>query len=386
MISPICGLAVGLILCIAASAQETIIPSIPTTAASPYVLAGDDEISIKVVNFPDLSISEVLVTPDGNISVPLLGTLNVTGQTTEQVAETLSSRWSKYVINPSVNVSLVQKRKQNVLFYGSVSKAGTTDYRPNMHILSALAEAGGSLPTGDLSAVTVTHPDGQNQVLDLSHPETKGGTAMDIMLQPGDVVYVPERTQMVSILGEVTTPGSYDYKDDMTVLEALKAAGGVKPETADLADASLLHNDKEQPLDLDALLNKGDLSLNTKLAAGDRIVVPEAHDRVYIFGAVSHPGYYAYKAGDRVLDALNASTPDRTGDLSKINLIHVDKTKTVTKTSQVNIQTYLSKGDMTGNVLLQPGDVLYIPDKHKSVGLMDILNAGASLSVLRFIL
>jgi polysaccharide export outer membrane protein len=394
-ILPFCGLALGLAFCTAASAQETMIappvntmqdtiaPPMTATAASPYLLAGDDEISIKVVNFPDLSIEKAVVTPDGIISVPLIGTLNVTGQTTAQVAETLTSRWSKYVINPSVSVSLMQKREQDVLFYGSVTKAGTTPYRPGMHLLSALAETGGSLPTGDLGNVTVSHPNGQNQALDLSHPEIKAGTSADIVLQPGDVVYIPERTQQVSILGEVTTPGSYDYKDDMTVLEALKAAGGVKPDTADLANSSLVHQGKESPLDLDALLNKGDLALNTKLASGDRILIPEIHDRTYVFGSVTHPGYYSFKAGDRILDALNPSGPLPDADLSKINLIRVDKTKNTSQISRVDIQKFLSVGDLTGNVLLQPNDVLYIPNKHKTVSLPDVMSLVTGLGVLR---
>ena len=372
------GLALGLAFGGAAGAQDGTPAAM--TASAPYLLAADDSLSIKVVNFDNLS-TEAVVAPDGTIAVPLLGPVNVTGKTVAEVARLLTTQWREYVVSPSVSVSLTQKRKQDdVMFYGNGAKAGAEPFRPTLHIIEALAELGGA-PAGDLSAVTLTHADGQSRTLDLSHPETKGGTDADVLLRPGDVVYIPERRDQFSVLGEVTQPGSFDYKDDMTVLDALTKVGGVK-ETADLANASLVHDGRERPLDLDALLRKGDLSINTKLASGDRILVPEIHNRTYVFGSVGHAGYYTFKPGDRVLDALNASGPTPDADLSKVNVIRVDKAKNTAKMARVDLKKFLTQGDMTGNVPLQPGDVLYIPDKHKTFSFQDVLGMASSLSVV----
>jgi polysaccharide export outer membrane protein len=348
----------------------------------PYLLAADDVLTITVVNFPNLS-QQIVVPPDGKISVPLLKSIDVTGKTTSEVRAILAEGWKKYVINPSVTVSLAQKRKDNILVYGYVVKPGTGDFRPGMRILEAIAQMGGPLPLqADMSKVTVTHRNGAKQTLDLSNPETKGGTPADIPLQIGDVIYIPESRAQVSVVGEVANPGSFDYRADMNVLQALTAAGGVK-ESADLANASLQHNGEESKLDLDALLRHGDFSINKKLAAGDKITVPEIKNRVYVFGAISHPGYYIFKPDDRVLDALNGcGGPVRDAAMNKINLIRIDRAKSVAKVTEVNIEKFLKKGDIAENVSLKPGDVLYIPDKKHSFQAQDLLGLLSGINLV----
>lgn len=352
------------------------------TMAAAYPLAEDDVLSITVLNFSNLSVPSLVIPPDGMISVPLLEPFSVTGMTTAEVKQTLTEKWRKYVINPAVNVVIAQKRRENVVFAGFVGRTGAIEYRQSIHILTALAEAGGATFTGDLSRVVVQHKTGEKQTLDLSHPETKGGSAVDIVLLPGDLITVPEKRTQFSVLGEVNKPGSYDYRDDMTVLDALTAVGGIK-ETADLDSATLIHEGKESKIDLDALLRHGDMSVNTKLAAGDRLMLPEIRNRVYVFGAVSRPGYYIFKAGDRVLDALNGSGgPTREGNLAKINVIRIDKAKNTATTEAVDIEKFLKKGDTKGNVALGPGDVLYVPDKKHKFGIQDIFGV---LSGLNFV-
>jgi protein involved in polysaccharide export with SLBB domain len=344
----------------------------------PYLLAGEDAISITVINFPMLT-TQMVVPPDGRITVPLLDPILVTGKTTTELAELLTEKWRKYVINPSVTVALTQKRRENVLFYGFVTKAGTLEYRTGLRLIEALAEVGGIGSTGDPSQVTLTHKLGEKKLLDVSHPETRGGTDVDVLLQPGDVIFVPELRTQISILGEVNRPGSLPYKEDVTILDALTASGGVK-DTADLTTATLLRDGKETKVDLDGLLRHGDLSQNMKLRAGDRLMVPEIRNRTYVFGNVGAPGYYAYKPGDRVLDALKASGgPGKDADLGKINVIHIDKQKNAATKVQVNIDKVLKKGDLTGNVLLQPGDVLFVPDRRHGFQIGDLFQ---SLSIL----
>ena len=375
------GLSIAPVWADVAPLAATPAPAAPVSATGPYLLAADDVLSIRVVNFPDLTQPNVVVTPDGTISLPLLPPVVVTGKTTAELARELSHAWDEYVVHPSVSVTLVSKRRQDVLMYGFVGRAGTLDYRPGMHILEALAEMGGALPTGELSTVTITHTSGLSQTLDLSHPETKGDTPQNIVLQSGDVIYVPERRTQFSVVGEVNRPGSFDYKDDMTVLDALTQVGGVK-DTADLANATLVHDGKERPLNLDALLQHGDLSINTKLAAGDRILVPEIHNRTYVFGAVGRPGYYTFKPGDRVLDALNSSVPNQDADYGRINVIHVDKEKNTAVVQTVDIYKFLRSGDMKPNVPLKAGDVLYVPDKRHKFQIGDVFNTLTSLSVV----
>ncbi|HLV80402.1 MAG TPA: SLBB domain-containing protein [Chthonomonadaceae bacterium] len=364
--------------------QNAVPPAVPATQKTPppYLLAGDDVISINVVNFSNLCVPSLVIPPDGKIAVPLLEPFSILGMSQDDVARTLTDRWRKYVINPAVSVSLVKKRQENVLFFGFITHPGTVEYRDGLHLIEALAQVGGAEMTGDLSKLTITHKTGEKQTLDLSHPETRGGTEADLALAAGDVIYVPEKRDQFSVLGEVEKPGSYDYKENMTVLDALTAVGGIK-ETADLNAATLIHEGKESKIDLEGLLRHGEMSVNVKLASGDRLMVPEIRNRTYVYGAVGRPGWYTFKPGDRVLDALNGcGGPNSEANLSKVNVIHIDKAKNTATVVTVDIDKFLKKGDTKPNVALEPGDVLFIPNKKHAFSFNDILGVLSGMSLV----
>ena len=383
----VAALALGLTLAAGASAQTPPAPrpALPRPAFAPpaaYRLGAEDVLSIQVINFPELSVPVATVPPDGKITVPLLGSLPVAGKTTAQVAQILTRRWSDYVVDPSVTVTLSQKRRETVQVYGFVAHAQSVDYRSDLRLMQALAQVGGAADNGDLGSVTVTHKDGTRQTVDVSSPQAVGGTDQDLTLAPSDVIYVPERHIQVSVLGEVAKPGSFDYRDKMTVLDALKSADNINRETADLHGATLLHNGRETPLDLDALLIKGETAGNIALAPNDRIFVPVLHNRVYVDGAVNKPGYYAFKPGDRLSDAISGSGGTQAGvsDLAKVSLVHVDKRHNTATQQTVDLFKFYEKGNMQANALLAPGDAVYIPLKGVHRNPLDVLVNGLGLA------
>lgn len=359
-----------------------------TVPAAGYPLGAGDAISIQVINFPELSVPLITVPPDGKITVPLLGNISVSGRTTSQVASTLTSKWAGYVVDPSVTVTLSQQRRQNVQFYGHVAHAQTIEYKPDLHLVTALAQVGGFADDGDPSQVTVTRKNGTAQTVDLTDPQTRGGTAEDITLSPDDVVYVPQRHTQISVLGEVVKPGSYDYKVKMCVLDALKDADNINPETANLPQATLLHNGQETPLDLYSLLHDGKTENNVELAAGDRIFIPTLHNRIYVDGAVNRPGFYLFKPGDRIVDAINGSGGTRAGesDLAKVSLIHMDKLRNTATVQTVDVFKFYRTANMASNVLLAPGDAVYVPIKGGRTDVVGVLGSiigiGSSTRVL----
>ncbi len=144
-----------------------------------------------------------------------------------------------------------------------------------------------------------------------------------------------------------------------------------------------MHNGKESKLDLDALLKRGDISVNTKLSAGDRILIPEVRNRTYVFGAIARPGFYIFKDGDRILDALNGlGGPTQNANLAKINVIRIDKAKNTAAVQEVNIEKFLKKGDLKANIPLGPGDVLFIPDKKRGFRLEDVFGILSGVNLI----
>lgn len=257
----------------------------PNTPAATieYTLGPGDVLGITVVDVAELSVPQVSVMADGTISLPPLpDSVSVAGKTITEAKEMLTAMLKRFVINPMVNITLIQR-------------------------------------------------------------------------------HVPHLLMAIGVMGEVAKPGSFAYRDEMHVLDALILAGGVL-ETADLNEATLIHNGKEQKLDLDAILRHRQLSGDIKLTPGDRIMIPKLHDRIYVFGAVSRPGYYMLKPGDRILDALKGcGGPLSNADLHKITHIRMNKKTNRPVSTTVDIIRFSKTGDTTQNLLLEPGDVLYIP-------------------------
>jgi len=349
------------------SAQQAARPP----AAAPYLLGADDVISIQVTNFPELCVPTVTVPPDGKITVPDLNSVSVAGKTTAQVAQLLQTRWKHYYVGAFVTVTLTQRRHQAVQVYGFVTHSQAVEFQPGLRLTEALAEAGGAAENGDLAHVAVTHKNGIVQTTDAS----AGGPDQDITLAPSDTVYVPERHLQISVLGEVAKPGSYDYKDKMTVLDALKDADNVNLTTADLPDATLRHDGTETPLNLNALLKGGQTAANIPLAPGDSIFVPVLHNRIYVDGAVRNPGYYAFKPGDRLVDAINGSggTIAGSSDLMKVAVVHQDKTANTYTEQTVDYGKFLQHGDGQVNLPLHPDDAIYVPIKGSNVNVIQAL-------------
>ena len=186
------------------------------------------------------------------------------------------------------------------------------------------------------------------------------------------MVYVPEQLAKVSIVGDVKQPGSIPYRENLTVVDLIAASGGPDMQTADLKSARMVRGGRSIPLDLDGLLRQGILTANVRLSPGDQIVIPEWNNRTYVYGSVQHPGWFYYKDGDRVLDALQTAEPTPQADLGKINVIRTNKDKTFAKMDRVNLTEFLFKGNISGNPPIAPGDSLYIPDKHHTATLGDI--------------
>ncbi len=369
----------------AAGASEAITPlpspGLPVIVPASYTLGIDDVVSVLITGFPEQSMPQVAVGPDGTITLPLLKKpVQVVGLTPTQLQARLTAAYRTYIVQPVVSVSLLKKRPQFVTFSGFVARDGQAEYRPGQRIIEALAANGGIPQTGNAAAITVQHANGQTQTLDLTHPETKADSPQNIVLQSGDVVYVPEQRSQILVTGFVPKPGPLPYKEDMKVQDALVASGSPAPDAADLANATLTHDGQEYPLNLYALLYQNDQKYNYKLAAGDVINVPELTNKVFVFGSgVMRDSYYDFKPGDHLWDAIKATVPASGADLAKVSFSHFDKQTNVVTGKELDLQKFLNGKEndpnkrMALNPPLQIGDIINVPVKGAHHSLFDLL-------------
>jgi polysaccharide export outer membrane protein len=192
-----------------------------------------------------------------------------------------------------------------------------------------------------------------------------------------------QHRQFVYLVGQVNRPGAYEVQTGWTVAALLAAAGGAAP-GASLPKAFILRQNARIPIDLKQVLVDGNTSANLALEPGDVVIVPEAQERVLLMGQVAKPGQYLFKPGDHLIDLLSAGGgPSQGAAINNIGIIRqVGQKPTVTP---VNLDRFYRSGDLSQNVALEPGDIVYVPQR-SGVSWASVLGTLGNLGWLVYLL
>jgi protein involved in polysaccharide export with SLBB domain len=130
-----------------------------------------------------------------------------------------------------VSVSLREASKREIgriSLLGAVSSPGALEIKEGTTLTEALAAAGGPAARADLRRVAITSVDGSLRAMDLSQAEMTGRAERGTILQPGDIVMVPQGApSTVLVLGEVAKPGSYEIASQVRLLDNILRAAAV---------------------------------------------------------------------------------------------------------------------------------------------------------------
>jgi len=192
-------------------------------AHAEYRVAPGDRISVIVFGEPDMSAPDARVASAGTVVLPLLGEVRAAGHTTIELEKMVADMLrAGYLRDPKVTVSISAFRP--VYVKGAVQNTGPYPYTEGMTVEKALVQAGGVGENAILDKITVVHE------ADPDHAPQPATLAT--VVQPGDIVTV-EAVKSASIFfyvyGEVAKPGSYPYRDGLTVEKAIVLAGGFGP-------------------------------------------------------------------------------------------------------------------------------------------------------------
>jgi polysaccharide export outer membrane protein len=163
-----------------------------------FVLGPEDVLEIAVWRSPDVS-KDVVVRPDGKISLPLIGEVVVSGRTAKELATHISDRLKEFKENPSVSVSVKEVNSYYVYVLGQVMKPGKYQLKSRATVLQAIAVAAGFTNFAAKNRMqvlrTVVIEDGESKEIriparydDLVDGNGKIG---NFILKSGDVVVVP---------------------------------------------------------------------------------------------------------------------------------------------------------------------------------------------------
>lgn len=164
----------------------------PSVSSDTYVIGASDLLKIDVWKENALS-GEVLVRPDGMISMPLIGDVQAAGLTSLQLAMEVEIRLKKYIQNPNVTVEIRQIRSKVVYMLGEVGKKGPIELTPGMTLLQAISSAGGLTDYANPKKIYILRNNsGKQEKIPVRYKEAlKGDGALNLILQPGDTIVVP---------------------------------------------------------------------------------------------------------------------------------------------------------------------------------------------------
>ncbi len=158
-----------------------------------YRIGPEDVLHISVWKDDDLD-REVLVRPDGGISFPLVGDIQVSGRTPLEVQDEIRNRLARYVPDAEVTVSVEKISGYTIFVLGEVNEPGQHTLGRYVDVVQALTLAGGTTPYASESKIRVLRrQDGREVVYRVNFSDIKRGRALqqNIILQSGDVVVVP---------------------------------------------------------------------------------------------------------------------------------------------------------------------------------------------------
>lgn len=221
--------------------------SLLTQQSGPYRIGPRDVLSIVVWEHPELTIpageyraadaAGQVIDEEGYLYYPYVGRLRVAGMTTGEVRELLATRLSAYIENPQLDVRVAAYRSQRVYLVGEVVEPGIQPINDiPLTVAEAISRSGGLTDEADMHHVALTR-DRHTFFLDLFAMYKQGNAAQNVLLQHGDVVYVPGAAESkVFLMGEVPHAQAAPMtRGRMSLAEALSTAGGVSQNTADPA-------------------------------------------------------------------------------------------------------------------------------------------------------
>lgn len=171
------------------------VKSIPDTAE--YHIQPLDTLQITVFQEPDLT-QQVKVSQQGNISHPLLGSVQLSGLTVADAEKKLTDLLGKdYLVNPRVTITMGSNSARRVIVLGQVKSPGSYELSSDesLTLLQAIAKSGGFTDLAASGRIAILRSENgkeQKIVVDVSAIMKGRDKNKDIKLLPGDIVSVPE--------------------------------------------------------------------------------------------------------------------------------------------------------------------------------------------------
>lgn len=175
-------------------------PSVPVATSEPYRVGPSDRLTIRVLPDPAIELTDLQVRPDGRISVELIGDVETSGRTTEEIATEIQQRMEQFRQSPSVSVMVASPASTTVSVIGEVRRAASFPLERDIRVAEMVAMAGDATELAATSRIRIVRRQGDQTMLYIVDLDAiRGGDgSSDMLLQKGDLVVVPAAVPVVT--------------------------------------------------------------------------------------------------------------------------------------------------------------------------------------------
>ena len=284
-----------------------------TPASAGYIIGTDDEIRIHIwgaVNYA----GNLRVDRSGNIFLPQVGSVHVSGLEFAQLEQHLRSATSRIYRNFDLSAELGHIRSIQIYVTGQARRPGAYSISSLSTLVNALFASGGPNPQGSLRHIQVKRDGKLINDFDLYALLLYGDKSGDIRLQAEDVLFIPPVGAQVAVIGSIRTPGIFELRDHETLADLIEAAG----KTSSLASQTKVSLDRTEQNHRQVIEFALDSTgLSAPLSDGDIVrvfsIVPSYQKTVTLRGSIANAGRYGWYENMRLSDLL----PDRDALMSR---------------------------------------------------------------------
>lgn len=336
--------------------------NLPTPAN--YVLAAGDRLFIDLWGDAEANY-DLKVSPDGFITVPDAGVINVGGVTVEAAEKRIRNKLASTVSglnNGTVNLKLslgdIRSIKVNII--GEASMPGTYTLPSLATLFNALYEAGGVSDIGSLRSIKLIRGGRQVAELDVYDYLIGGKQEVNVGLQDNDMIIVQPYENLVKVTGKVKRPRIYELKKGETADDLLLYTGGFMGEA--YKDNITVNRKSGRMMSVHSVPTEEFAEF--AMADGDSVAVGEVirqyANRVTVEGAVWRPGDYELNDSLTTLKELIKKAEGIRGDalMSRTQIVRLNDDYTFSVES-VDLQGLLN--GIVADVKLKPEDLVRIP-------------------------
>ena len=326
-----------------------------------YKLGPGDEISISIWGFNEFS-ETLEVDSRGYISPSSYGRIYVKGLTFKNMRSLLKNKFSKFfdMQNSEIDVSLSYSKVITINIVGEVYNPGSYVIPSINTAFNALISSNGPTQIGTVRNIYIKRDGKTVDSLDVYKFLFDPEKSHDIYLQDGDYLFVPPAKNLIEISGAVNRPYTYEAKDNESVSEMIRYAGGFSTKAyRDIITLKRLDYNDMRVFDVHS--NDFDSEL---VDNGDELIVNHISNKlsnvITINGNIGVAGEYEYKKEEKLLELLNrAKCISQKTFLEKVYIIRLNPDRTKSHIA-INLENILDDETHPDNIIMQEYDIVNV--------------------------